>query len=60
MGVNEDLDVGRIDARPEAERVWDRFRNVAAARSRLLAEARTNRVVDHLLERQAELAGAPP
>src|SRR5271166_4087568 len=57
--IDELIEPIEIDARPESERVRNGLRCRALSRLRLLAEPGAQCPVDHLLERQAELAGAP-
>jgi hypothetical protein len=56
--VDELIELVEINPRPEPERVRNGFRGPALTRLRLLAEAGAESPIDHVLERQSEVAGA--
>jgi hypothetical protein len=56
--IDELIELVDINPRPQAERVRNGFRRRAQTRLRPLAETGAERPVDHVLERQPEVAGA--
>jgi hypothetical protein len=56
--IDQLIELVEIDPGPEPEGMRNSFRCGALTRLRLLAETGAQRPVDHVLERQTELAGA--
>jgi hypothetical protein len=57
--VDELIELVEIDSRPESERVWNGLRCRVPARRCFFTETSTERPIDHILERQPELARSP-